>query len=496
MDIKRRFAEDFEKSSQNNLSFDLSQLEANQPSDRYKGKSKKKRVTTIVLVAVGAVFVGVLAVPVLAFFRVSSSVHLTRRNYTASEMAIAESNTFKALNHVAYPSADSPVRSALRDEEKSSYINFSNSTYHAMVDASNANNACYSPLGLYSTINELRGASSRDDLSEKLDNLLGLENESRVFLYSKMMGANSFACASSTIQLRNVAFFNNRFSPSRDYVDYLTSLYCQAYSMDFKADAGKIIEWADRATDSSNFIDNAFLEIDDQSEFLLLSSVYFKSAWRNKYLSENNVSDPFYLSSGSTVTATYMKHSYFADCYYDYGSYISVKDYYLNSWASVTYLVPKDVNQNIFELTKSANIFEEDSDKKVLTPNGRGTMVELKTPKFHFKADSDFKSCLRALDLGEVFDPNINSFGNAFSDENAGSTNFYLQNLKQRNEVEFNEDGSTVRSISFGAGAGGSAPLSPDGGLEVELNQPFIYIIKDINDMPIFVGHVDNPTLS
>jgi hypothetical protein len=139
---------------------------------------------------------------------------------------------------------------------------------------------------------------------------------------------------------------------------------------------------------------------------------------------------------------------------------------------------------------------EEDSDKKVSAPNGRGTMVELKTPKFHFKADSDFKSCLRALDLGEVFDPNINSFGNAFSDENAGSTNFYLQNLKQRNEVEFNEDGSTVRSISFGAGAGGSAPLSPDGGLEVELNQPFIYIIKDINDMPIFVGHVDNPTLS
>ena len=122
-------------------------------------------------------------------------------------------------------------------------------------------------------------------------------------------------------------------------------------------------------------------------------------------------------------------------------------------------------------------------------------MVELKTPKFHFKADSDFKSCLRALDLGEVFDPNINSFGNAFSDENAGSTNFYLQNLKQRNEVEFNEDGSTVRSVSFGAGAGSAAPYS-DGGLEVELNQPFIYIIKDINDMPIFVGHVDNPTLS
>ena len=29
--------------------------------------------------------------------------------------------------------------------------------------------------------------------------------------------------------------------------------------------------------------------------------------------------------------------------------------------------------------------------------------------------------------------------------------------------------------------------------LDVNLNQPFIYIIRDINDTPIFVGHVDNP---
>jgi serine protease inhibitor len=29
--------------------------------------------------------------------------------------------------------------------------------------------------------------------------------------------------------------------------------------------------------------------------------------------------------------------------------------------------------------------------------------------------------------------------------------------------------------------------------LDVKLNQPFIYIIRDANDTPIFVGHVDNP---
>ena len=42
--------------------------------------------------------------------------------------------------------------------------------------------------------------------------------------------------------------------------------------------------------------------------------------------------------------------------------------------------------------------------------------------------------------------------------------------------------------------AGSAAPMENDT-LDVDLNQPFIYIIRDINDTPIFVGHVDNPNL-
>jgi serine protease inhibitor len=45
---------------------------------------------------------------------------------------------------------------------------------------------------------------------------------------------------------------------------------------------------------------------------------------------------------------------------------------------------------------------------------------------------------------------------------------------------------------SFGAGS--AAPMKNDT-LDVKLNQPFIYIIRDINGTPIFVGHVDNPTI-
>jgi serine protease inhibitor len=167
----------------------------------------------------------------------------------------------------------------------------------------------------------------------------------------------------------------------------------------------------------------------------------------------------------------------------------------------VTYLVPKKTEDNIFELTKDANIFEEKEDDKVYaTKGGRHSsydefMVHLKTPKFKLKCDVDFRECLEGLGFESVFDRKIDSFKNAFSGDNLDNMNFYLQQVKQRNEVEFNEDGSVVKSVSMAVvgGVATAAPNEPAGTLEVDLNQPFIYIIKDVNDTPVFVGHVDNP---
>ena len=99
------------------------------------------------------------------------------------------------------------------------------------------------------------------------------------------------------------------------------------------------------------------------------------------------------------------------------------------------------------------------------------------------------------LGFGDIYNPSIDSFKNAFDDEKLDDFNIYIQKIKQKNEVEFNEDGSIVKSVTMATfGAGSAAPMENDT-LDVKLNQPFIYIIRDINGTPIFVGHVDNPTI-
>ena len=123
-------------------------------------------------------------------------------------------------------------------------------------------------------------------------------------------------------------------------------------------------------------------------------------------------------------------------------------------------------------------------------------MVNLSTPKFTTKSDVDFQKCLDNLVFGDIYNPNIDSFKNAFDDVKLDDYNIYIQKIKQKNEVEFNEDGSIVKSITMASfGPAGTAAQMKTDTLDVKLNQPFIYIIRDINGTPIFVGHVDNPTI-
>ena len=494
-ELKKQFKQDFEESSNVNLSFDTTQLEPNSRKSKHKIKPYK-----LALIFTTAVIVSIIAIPASVIFfsslKIKESVKTSNRRYSLNEIRIAESNTFKKLNTVSYPdgSAPSPIRTT--EEESKAYNIFSNLTYHSLVDTSKKDNMSYSVVGLYSVINEMTNATSREELKEKFNTLLGLNESSRVTFYDKVMKANSFASDKSTIQLKNSAFFNNEFNYSQDFVNSLTKLYCEAYQIDFESEANKMVDWVNQAVNSNGFIDDKFLEMDDETQLYLFSTLYFKNAWASKYLSENNIKDDFYLTSDKTVKATYMNHSYLSQSYYDYGSYISVKDYYSSNRASVTYLVPKKVEDNIFDLTKDVNIFEEKEENIVKNGEYGYIMVNLSTPKFTTKSDVDFQKCLDNLGFGDIYNPSIDSFKNAFDDEKLDDFNIYIQKIKQKNEVEFNEDGSIVKSVtmaSFGNG-GKAAPMENDT-LDVKLNQPFIYIIRDINGTPIFVGHVDNPTI-
>lgn len=500
--IEKQFKKEFEESNKKiELTFDVSKLTPNtEPEVTFEEVKKKKGKTKRIVIFSSAslVVLAIAAVALSQMLEIESSVKTAKRNLSANAIAIAESNTFKRLNNVKYPEGEEPTRHEFTKNEMSAYNNFANETYHSLVNSSKKDNMSFASIGLYSIMNELYGAISREDLQDQFTNLLGLNETSRKEFYENVMKANSYASKDNTTQLKNAAFFNTDYQYSQEYVDKLTNLYCEAYTIDFKNEADKMVEWVNEAVDSKGFIDKEFLNMSKYSQLYYFSTLYFKNAWAYKYLSKDNIDDDFYLSDGSKKTAKYMCHSYRTDYYYDYGTYISFRDYYMGGNASITYLVPKKTSDNIFNLTKNANIFEENEAKKASKKEPYSDyyepyMVNLKTPKFKVSTDIDLKASLENLGFASMFKDTYDSFHKAFSDPSTNDMNFYLEQVKQKNEVEFNEDGAIVKSVSMASVNGKDAAMERADVIDIRLNQPFIYIIRDCNGIPILVGHIDNP---
>ena len=299
-DLKKKFQKDFEESSPQDLSFDLNQLKETPVISKQRRRLMKAsmprrpinrgKVFAIVMSSVLATSLIAVSIPLgMAMFRVQESVRTYKRSYSANETAIAQSNTFRPINQVAYPNREAPEKKVIQDAERVAYESFANRTYRALLETSKKDNMSYSPVGLYSVTNEMVAACSNLTIKEKLNDLLGLTENSRPLFYDKVMAANSYAKENSSIQLKNGAFFTNQFAYSQDYVSALARLYCEAYQLDFGKDADKIVEWANLALNSPGFINKDFLEMDAQSVLYLISTLYFKNAWASKYLADNNV---------------------------------------------------------------------------------------------------------------------------------------------------------------------------------------------------------------
>ena len=58
--------------------------------------------------------------------------------------------------------------------------------------------------------------------------------------------------------------------------------------------------------------------------------------------------------------------------------------------------------------------------------------------------------------------------------------------------IEFNEDGTTIKSITISSSLVYSKSAEPQM-LTIKLDKPFIYIIKDKNQLPLFIGYINDP---
>ena len=414
------------------------------------------------------------------------------KKYSLKEAQLLEKADFRSLNSVDYSSLSdySPI-----SEGYTSAVNaFSERVYRAIVGSGVSDGFSFSPLSLYEVLCIAALGSDDETALAALDNLLGMTKEARKSDFINAYKKDFFTDSQGTLQIYNAAFLTNDMTPNSSYVQELTDCFVEGFSINFKSDkgVGELLSWMDNKMGERNFLKKEDLALQNDTIAYLFSTVFFDNMWSSSFVLSVTTDDTFYGKNENT-TVPFMRHSYRGKVF-DYGDYVACYDYY-KSGLRIKYLVPKEETDDIYELTKNAEILPYVPEN---SESGSSYVINLSVPKFSSEYALDLTNTLKDIGLSCLFDQNRHSFDYMFSDL---PTPFYtyLSSVKQKNKISFSEDGTIIKTTTYAkVGKNTSAGPHRDEGVSIEtydikLDQPFIYVVYDKNDLPLYVGHVDMP---
>lgn len=229
------------------------------------------------------------------------------------------------------------------------------------------------------------------------------------------------------------------------------------------------------------------LSVDPESLLALVSTVYFQAQWSDRFRSADNTEGVFHTAEGD-IPCTFMHRSAedFKANYYWTEDYGAIQLFLKNN--AMMWLILPDENKTTDDVLRSGDYMDMITHSEAFPAENRTYMkVNLSLPKFDVSASTDLKEPLRRAGLTDIFEP----LGNDFSPSIISEYPVYLDSINQDTRVSIDEEGVTAASyvlLQFGAGA--AAP--PEEIIDFILDRPFLFAITT-NDIPLFVGTVNNP---
>ena len=211
----------------------------------------------------------------------------------------------------------------------------------------------------------------------------------------------------------------------------------------------------------------------------LISTLRFENEWLLKFDSGNTSQSVFHTPEGD-VTCDFMCNDTYTNVYYEFSQFRALAQSYKDG-CTIWYILP---NEGI----TPESLLADDQLKAFLTVQKqayelkKGTFV-LRVPKFDVTYTSDLARSLPELGVTLALDPEAADFSPLSS--NGG---IYITNIKSSLRIVVDENGTK-------GGAAAKAELSasdPNAGFV--LDRPFMFLISSPDDLPLFVGIINDPT--
>ncbi|MFH1031424.1 MAG: serpin family protein [Chloroflexota bacterium] len=221
--------------------------------------------------------------------------------------------------------------------------------------------------------------------------------------------------------------------------------------------------------------------INNLTRLVLTNAIYFNAAWAHQFNKNATSNGDFYLLDGNKITVPMMRQTESFD-YAKGDDYQAVELLYDGGELSMVILLPEQGKFDAFEASlssqKAADIIKEIKYGE----------VNLSMPKFEYDSSFGLKQALTSLGMKDAFIADNADFSGM-----DGKKDLYIQDVVHKAFVSVDEEGTEAAAATAVIVGTTSMPAEP---IKVEVNRPFIFLIRDIETGAIlFLGRVVNPNL-
>lgn len=358
--------------------------------------------------------------------------------------------------------------------------------------AESEENAVCSPLNIYMALAMLAETTGGDSRSAVLSALNADSIEALRTQAGHVWNAHYRADGAAACLLANSLWLNEGYAFDRDTVTTLTDSY---YASVYQGDLGSaemndsLRSWLSDQT--LGLLDGSLenVELSAEDALALASTVYFRAKWASPFWAESNTAGLFH-SPGGDVEASYMNETlYYGPYYYgaDYGAVRLGLDGAGIYGDAAMWLILPDEGYDPWDILESGYAMDMILCEDDVNRDRAEIKVHLSLPKFDISAETDLKAALTALGLGDLFSKTDADFSAILPDTEGA----YLGKTTHAARVAIDEEGVTAAAYTQIAYVG--APVPPEEEIYFTLDRPFLFVITSPDNLPLFVGVVNEP---
>lgn len=347
-------------------------------------------------------------------------------------------------------------------------------------------NQVFSPANVYMALSMLAEVTAGDSQKQILE-LLGASDLDTCRARAKALWNKNYCDDGSiTSILANSLWLSDGISYYEDTIRTLAQDY---YASSFQGIMGEedynqaLRDWINDQTGGRLKDQTKGLTMNPNTVLALVSTLQFKGEWDETFSKDATAPDTFHALSGDREV-DFMRKSMVQD--YCWGENFSAVELPFDTGCSMAFLLP-DEGVSPEELLKDPEALQYLISSQEWE-NVKHMTVHLSLPKFDVTCQTDLREGLKDLGVQDVFDTAVSDFTPLADLEDP----VYLSKADHAARVSIDEDGAQGTAFTVVMMATGAA-APPDEDVDFTLDRPFVFVIRGLDGLPLFVGIVNQP---